>query len=153
MCSICKSILTGFSVKHDEDSCPLRKSMYCPSCAVYGHLPENCPDKPKQSAIKPCYVEQLIHHSIRKEYKITTRTHIATYPEDTAEDDESNILELCNSDMVIREYLKNHGIPIASKSEIRPKMAEYAKKNNLRVYYIPATIAENGHKKTASTSK
>ena len=43
MCSICKEVLTGLDIVHEELRCPLRLSRYCYLCARYGHQHTSCP--------------------------------------------------------------------------------------------------------------
>lgn len=49
MCSICRNILIGFSIKHDELMCPIRNGLYCSTCARYGHLHTQCPTLEERS--------------------------------------------------------------------------------------------------------
>jgi len=53
MCSICKTVLPGFGIKHIELECPLRKSQYCAICARYGHLTKVCAD-----TVSPLYIKE-----------------------------------------------------------------------------------------------
>jgi hypothetical protein len=42
MCPSCQSINKHFIVKHEESACPFVASLYCPTCASYGH---QCPGR------------------------------------------------------------------------------------------------------------
>jgi len=138
MCSHCRDILIDFRISHDAASCPLRKSLYCSSCASYGHLPLACPTPAPIRATLPCFVEQLIGPNLRREYNITSLTPLPAQKAVVAVD-EANIIELLDSDAIIREYLKNHGITNPPRAKIRLTMAEYASQNGKKVRYIPVT--------------
>lgn len=143
MCSVCKEILVDFRIPHSEASCPLRKSLYCRSCAIYGHSSKSCPVKPPLFATEPAFVEQLVPPSERRMYRITSRTPLTgvRIPEPTSELENPNLIEIKDVDDVIREYLRNHGVIVTSKKELRNRLREYAKGEGKVVRFIPS-----GHK-------
>ena len=138
MCSHCRDILIDFRISHDPASCPLRKSLYCSTCASYGHLPLACPTPAPLRTTLPCFVEKLIGPNLRREYNITSLTPLPIQKAVTVAD-EANIIELLDLDAVIKEYLKNHGITTTAKAKIRLTLAEYASQNGKKVRYIPVT--------------
>ena len=136
MCSFCDSILGDVAKEHDILSCPLRKSFYCPTCAIYGHKMSDCPDKPSILYTKPAFLEQLIPQVHLDAYQITTSTPI-TYK---AIPPPQQVLEIKDDGLVIGAYLsaRSLGVPIADKKGIKKKRAleAYAKTHNMRVVYI-----------------
>lgn len=139
MCSHCKTILVDFQIKHEEAVCPLRKSLYCSTCAIYGHTTKLCPVKPDSAFTEPLYVEQLILPSERRTFRIRTKTLLPgkREPSPVTELHNPHLIEIKDTDAIIREYLKNHGVVVVSKKDLRPKMNEFAKKNGKVVRYIP----------------
>ena len=114
MCSKCAAILINFRVKHTEINCPLRKSLYCSGCAVYGHTPGSCPCKASRQA--------------------TQSVQIVNPIEDTSD---PTLVELKNKDCIIREYLKNHGqVGPFKKKDIRPLLNEYAESAKITIKLI-----------------
>jgi len=43
MCSYCRSNYKHYLIKHEEDACPFKASLYCSACACYGHSIKGCP--------------------------------------------------------------------------------------------------------------
>jgi hypothetical protein len=133
MCSICKTILIGFGIEHEESNCPLRTSRYCSFCASYGHLTKSCPAKPSKMFREPIFIEQLIPSSLLQEYKITSKTLIKPLPLNEPQ----NLLEIQDDDKAIMEYLKSQSLKISKKSkDNRLTLEEYAKKQNRRLVYL-----------------
>jgi hypothetical protein len=132
MCSICKEVLQDFGVEHTETLCPLRNSRYCSFCAQYGHLTKACPAKPSRMFREPAYLEQLIPHTVLKEYNITSKTAIKyKTPEEPQQ-----LLEIKDDDKVISAYLLARSIKIQRGFTKKQALEEYAKLNNKRVIYI-----------------
>lgn len=138
MCSYCDKILVGFSIKHTEAACPLRKSLYCPTCAIYGHSFKGCPVKPSKAFTEPIYVEQLILPSERRAYKIKSYTLLPNkyLPDLDSTLYNPHLIELKDTDQIIRDYLKSNGIICGSKKELRHKLLEFAKANGKVVRFI-----------------
>lgn len=119
MCSYCAHILVGYSIRHSEDVCPLRKSMYCKFCAKYGHIPSTCTRKPSSIALAPVDPSSL--------------------PQPAPQSPESTkpVVELKKIDTVIREYLRNHGQEGSiTKQDIPKLLAKHAKKMGIDIRLI-----------------
>jgi len=43
MCSLCLAKGRRFLLKHEAESCPFQTSLYCSTCACYGHSFDECP--------------------------------------------------------------------------------------------------------------
>ena len=87
------------------DSCPFKTSLYCSTCACYGHNRPSCPDPPSSLFTEPCFLEQLIPHSLLVEHNITTKTllpRVQVLPE-------KPILELSDDDAVLKAFLYRKG--------------------------------------------
>ncbi len=131
MCNICKNTLQGFTIDHQEDSCPLRMSRYCSYCAKYGHLTKSCPAKPLIHFREPAFLEQLIPPSELKEKGIATKTPIHYINE------KQEFLYVKNNDKDILSYMQGQSIKPSKKSkDNRHLIEEYAKNNNKRLVYV-----------------
>ena len=132
MCDYCLPILKTFGIPHEEAQCPLRMSMYCSNCAIYGHRRTECPAKPAARYTEPCYLEQLIPPSELLEYGITTRTPIhATVPEPAPQ-----LLEIQDNERVITAYLAARSVKIRKGQTKRQALQEYAMIQRKRVVYL-----------------
>lgn len=129
MCSICRDMLSDFSIDHSELLCPLRNSRYCSYCAKYGHLTKSCPAKP--SFREPTFLEQLIPPSDLKEYNITSKTPIKYIVEE-----ERQLLEIKDDDKAISAYLASRSIKIQKGYTKRDTLEEHAKLSNKHLIYI-----------------
>jgi len=123
MCDFCKSNYTHV-FQHPVDSCPFRTSLYCSSCACYGHSTKGCPDPPNTLFSNPCFVEQLIPKSLLQEHRITTKTLLPKYQPSPSK----KTLELSDDDDVLKAFLHRKG-QLASRS-IKPA----ALRDLVRVY-------------------
>lgn len=132
MCSTCRALWKGMIVPHAEMDCPIRNSRYCSTCAQYGHLTSACPAAPSKQFTEPVFVEQLIPHSILKEYKITTRTPLPVI----IKEEPQQILEIQDNDKVIAAYLSAHSIKTIKGCTKRHTLEEYAKQVGKRVVYV-----------------
>ena len=132
MCSICKEVLVGFGVEHTEARCPLRNSRYCANCAKYGHLTTACPAMPSIYFREPAFLEQLIPHTMLKEFGITTMTPIVY----NVQEKPQRLLEIKDNDKVIAAYLSARSIKASKGKTKRYALEEYAQLNNRRVIYI-----------------
>lgn len=139
MCDRCKHILRDFKIEHTVGTCPYLESLYCSSCAVYGHSRLRCPAKAPSYATQPIYMEQFIPYSERVAYGITSRTLLKgkRAPDEITELENPNLIELKEVDLVLKEFLKTRGIIATSKKDIRQKLKEYAKQNNKVIRFIP----------------
>ena len=118
MCSYCAHVLVGFTIRHSEEVCPLRKSMYCHHCATYGHISATCSRKPNAVYTAPVDPAPL---------------RPAT-PEETSP---RPIVELKNVDVVIREYLRNQGFEGSLKRrELRSNLEDFAKEKKIDIRLI-----------------
>ena len=113
MCDFCKHQYSH-AFKHPADSCPFQTSLYCSSCACYGHSTKSCPDPPSTVFTKPCFLEQLIPASLLKEHRITTKTLLPIHAVPAAK----QTLELTNDDEVLKAFLFRKG-QLSSRS-IKP---------------------------------
>ena len=104
MCSHCK-LKYPLAFEHPADSCPFQTSLYCSSCACYGHTKRLCPDPPSTLFTKPCFVEQLIPPSLLREHRITTRTLLPIH----AVPESKQTLELSDDDDVLKAFLMRKG--------------------------------------------
>jgi hypothetical protein len=73
MCDICSGIYHS-DIKHNVSACPVRASMYCSCCQIYGHSTLRCPDKSAWQTRVPEFIEQLIPPAVRAHHKITSQT-------------------------------------------------------------------------------
>lgn len=139
MCDRCKHILKDFRIEHSPGTCPYIKSLYCSSCAVYGHSRLKCPAKPSSYATEPIYIEQLIPYSERIAYGITSKTLLKNkrIPDPITELENPNLIELKEIDSILKEFLRNNGIIATTKKDIRTKLKEYAKANGKVIRFIP----------------
>ena len=118
MCSYCAHVLVGFTIRHSEEVCPLRKSMYCRHCATYGHISATCARKP--NAVYTAPVDPAPLRSAEPE-------ETSTRP----------IVELKNVDVVIREYLRNQGFEGSLKRrDLRSNLQEFAKEKKMDIRLI-----------------
>uniref|UniRef100_A0A6C0KUD6 CCHC-type domain-containing protein n=1 Tax=viral metagenome TaxID=1070528 RepID=A0A6C0KUD6_9ZZZZ len=129
MCKHCQDVLGDLALPHDESKCPLQKSFYCSTCAKYGHLTNKCPAKPSTYYTEPCFVEQLIPHTLLKEYNITSRTPLPL----RKNEEPQRLLEIQDDDRVITAYLAARSIKSKNK---RHALEEYARQQNMRLVYI-----------------
>jgi hypothetical protein len=83
---------------------------------------------------EPQYLEQLIPPSELKARNITSKTPLRSHP---LSEEPHRILEIPNSDRVIKAYLQARGIEVTSKSQIRDRIHEYAKQKNMRLVFLP----------------
>ena len=104
MCSHCK-LKYPLAFEHPADSCPFQTSLYCSSCACYGHTKRLCPDPPSTLFTQPCFVEQLIPPSLLREHRITTRTLLPIH----AVPESKQTLELSDDDDVLKAFLTRKG--------------------------------------------
>jgi hypothetical protein len=142
MCSHCKHL--KFNIEHAEKNCPLKASQYCSYCASYGHLTRECYAKPAIWAREPCYVEQLIPPSELKERNITTKTPLPMAIPESENREYIEYVELKNLDAVIREFLRNRGLPVGKRAkENRDILAKYSNEKRVRVVFISAGVHRN----------
>lgn len=132
MCSICKDVLIQFELEHTEARCPLAASLYCSSCACFGHLTRNCRAKPSKRYTQPVYVEQLIGVNDLLEFGIRTKTPLPVQKE---EEPIPQLLEIKDTDSAITTFLTSKGIKAGKKSMLRIQLENYAKTEKLRVIY------------------
>jgi len=104
MCDFCKPHYLHI-FQHPIDSCPFRTSLYCSSCACYGHAIDSCPDPPSTLFTEPCFVEQLIPGSLLKEHGITTKTLLPKHRISELK----KTLELSDDDAVLKAFLSRKG--------------------------------------------
>lgn len=123
MCSICKSILVGFSIIHTELDCPLRKSYYCTGCARYGHRSNTCPAMPMWKYREPIYAEQL---------EPNAAVHTMT-PLPIVYSKEPNYLRIKNTDESIKDFLTAQGIKF--KKNFRRLLHDFADLKQMRIVY------------------
>jgi len=123
MCSICKKLLTGFSIAHTEVDCPLQKSYYCTGCARYGHHTSTCPAMPMWKYREPVYEEQL-----KPDATANTRTLL---PIPVTK--EPNYVRIKNTDESIKEFLTAQGIKF--KRNFRRILNDYANLKHVRIVY------------------
>jgi hypothetical protein len=118
MCKHCDHILVGYTIRHTEDACPLKRSQYCASCAKRGHTKSTCPKAPAKQTQFPVHLPPNNEHE---------------------QEENTNLVELKNVDCVLREYLKNHGHegPL-KKRQLRGCLANYAEENDLTINLINA---------------
>ena len=115
MCSFCRRTYKYYLLKHDEASCPFKQSQYCPTCACYGHLFEQCPDP------LPALPPRL---KAKPESKPKTKP----------------ILELVNQDDVLKSFLQaQEAMPARSvkSSDLRKLIRAYADKTGRTLNLIP----------------
>ena len=118
MCSYCAHVLVGFTIRHSEEVCPLRKSMYCRHCATYGHISATCSRKPNAVYTAPVDPAPL---------RPVTPEETSIRP----------IVELKNVDVVIREYLRNQGFEGSLKRrELRSNLEDFAKEKKIDIRLI-----------------
>jgi len=41
----CDTLLGGFCLPHPDHKCPLRQSLFCSECSLFGHDLQACPEK------------------------------------------------------------------------------------------------------------
>jgi len=104
MCDSCKRSYSH-AFKHPADSCPFQTSLYCSSCACYGHSTKSCPDPPSTVFTKPCFVEQLIPASLLREHRIITKTLLPIHATNPLQE----TLELSDDDEVLKAFLYRKG--------------------------------------------
>ena len=102
-CTSCRSVLGSLTLPHVVENCPLQKMRYCGICAVYGHNQHNCPDQDAMMEREPLYLEQLIPSSLAIDYKIQSRTPLATQP--TIRAPQKPIMEVPENEEAIRAAL------------------------------------------------
>jgi hypothetical protein len=118
MCTYCAHVLVGFTIRHSEEVCPLRKSMYCRHCATYGHISATCSRKPSAQYTAPVDPSRLP-------------------PAPAVKESSRPIVELKNVDSVIREYLRNQGFEGSLKRrELRSNLADFAKAKKIDIRII-----------------
>jgi hypothetical protein len=138
MCRYCDYIPFSEFKEHLETHCPYRKSCYCSFCSVYGHPESDCPCPPPEHFRKPEYVEQLLPSHLVKSYNISTATPLPTSK--PTEITRYDVIELTDSVECIKRYLLSviGGIPSkAREDDLRRRLAEYAKKHNKMVLFVP----------------
>jgi len=59
MCQFCK-------LKHEEATCSVKASLYCSSCACYGHTIRECPDPIDELYTKPLFSKRIILPSFKE---------------------------------------------------------------------------------------
>ena len=67
--------MKGISKVHDDDGCPLSKSILCRRCHCYGHLTSNCSERWTHWE-RPTTLEELIPIDVRQRYNIQTHTRM-----------------------------------------------------------------------------
>ena len=132
MCSLCSTTLKGFGIPHAESVCPLRNSLYCSTCARYGHSLNDCYAKPSRFFTEPAFVEQLLNPSDLKRYNITTQTPLPPHPKE----EPPRYLEIQDNDRVIAAYLAARSFKIQKGFTKKQALEEYAKGERMRVLYI-----------------
>jgi hypothetical protein len=140
MCRYCDYIPFSEFKEHSELNCPYRKSTYCSFCAIYGHPESDCPCPPPEHLRKPQFVEQLIPSHLIKSYNISTANPLPSVPPKLPTC--YNVIELIDTVESIKRYLLSvvGGIPTKVREEdLRKRLAEYAKKNNKVVLFIPSS--------------
>lgn len=153
MCDICSGIYHS-DIKHNVSACPVRASMYCSCCQIYGHSTLRCPDKTAWKTRVPDYVEQLIPPAVRAHHKITSMTplkdpnvspYITLHPPvlEVPEDKDGKF---------VRAILASHNLPSAGVKENKRVLEAFAA-NVLgkKLVYLQneADIAEKQAKKDA----
>jgi hypothetical protein len=136
MCDSCKKDYPGFLFAHAVQDCPFKRSLYCSSCACYGHSGDECPAKPADFYTKPCFIEQLIPLSVRQAHNITTRTLL---PEVMPFASKEGILEIEDDIGVIRAYLQARSLlknRQTSNAVLKDLLHEYAKQQNKRLMFV-----------------
>ena len=128
MCHYCAHI--PYQSPHAPEACPYQRSLYCPSCATYGHEPSACPRAPSELYTQPHYAEQLIPTHLLKQYSIGTITPIKPLPVQKKQ----VVLELPDDDKLIRDYLFNQGNKVVStrSKELHKQLEEHCLKQNLK---------------------
>ena len=102
-------------------------------------MTKKCPAKPSTQFTEPIYVEQLLPHSVMKEYGITTRTLL---PARQVKDEPQQLLEIEDNDRIIATYLASHSVKPVKGCTKRHLLEEYAKVNHMRVVYVPQAKTE-----------
>jgi hypothetical protein len=136
MCDYCKKEHPGFLFEHTVIECPFKRSLYCSSCASYGHTLDTCPAKPADFYTKPCFLEQLIPFSLRELYNITTRTLL---PDVMPYESKEGLLEIEDDPVLIRAYLQARQLiknRQTSHALMRDILQQYAKEQNKRLVFI-----------------
>lgn len=124
MCTKCKDILIRAVERHNPMMCPIMRSSYCSICSCYGHTTLDCPDEAVLEHRVPEFVEQLIPHSIRDMYSITTKTPLIHAIIDNNK--AKPVLEVYDTDKSIRTILMNYNKPFSGK----------AKENRIRIQHL-----------------
>ena len=116
-CNICRNILVGFMLTHTEDTCPLRRSAYCSTCASYGHFTKSCERTIAAKAVQ----QRDATAAIKREAAATKKSS-------------KEILELPDKEECIRTFLLSRSIPISQKKgKNKELLYEFAEANNMEV--------------------
>ncbi len=117
-CNICRNILVGFMLTHTEESCPLRRSAYCSTCASYGHFTKNCERTIAAKAVQQCDATAAM-----KRIAVSIKRKV-----------QKEVIELPNKEECIRTFLLSRSIPISQKKgKNKELLYEFAEANNMEV--------------------
>jgi hypothetical protein len=114
VCEWCHANL-NIRVTHTTATCPAQASQYCVLCGCYGHVSDDCDEKPHVR--RPRTYEELIPEDIRQRWGLTTTTAIV-WRAPTLEDKER---EIPDSATVEVRYTKGR-----QDNAIRAVMREYS---------------------------
>lgn len=132
MCDFCKEILIDFGIQHTKKSCPLRNSFYCSFCACYGHLTDDCNNKPSVKYTEPCYVEQIEMPDGKTIADIKNPTPLKIH----YFDDEQHIIKIKNDNKEIKAFLSQNGIEVKTLKECKDALENYAFEKDKKIIYI-----------------
>ncbi len=132
-CTHCVNILIDYQIKHTEEKCPLRASLYCLHCRKHaGHATKDCQAKP------PDHVYASSIQGIQRQ--IARRREAAAAAE--REEPDVGAKEILDNEKVLREFVRARiGIPAVKPEENKKRIKEWAKAVGTAVRYIPDEAA------------
>lgn len=141
MCDICCTIFSN-AKQHDVAQCPLRESMYCNVCQVYGHATNVCPDKSAWRTRVPEFVEQLIPIACREHYGIETLTPLSSKCDSPRISDYTATFEIVDrSAKSIRAALTSLGVQSTTEAENKRVLERLCLAQGKKLVYLQDEIA------------
>ena len=141
MCEYCCSIFSNYE-QHAPIQCPLRESLYCTVCQVYGHHTNVCPDKAVWQTRIPEFKEQLISNTIREQYNINTITPLDTNLNKIPPMADSPVFEVLDkSAKSIRAAITSLGITSKTEIENRRVLERLCSAQGKKLIYLQDEVA------------
>jgi hypothetical protein len=129
-CSTCFSF-TGISKFHSNDSCPIRKSLFCRRCHCKGHTVSEC-EEPFANLVRPSTLEELIPGTLKQQWGLTSQTRLF-FPADLQDAEYHYEYSVPLDKKGQKEFMAQHKINPGKKEDRLKTIREWATQRGYRI--------------------